>query len=245
MSRFFVSPADIDGANIRVTDKRDIHHMTEVLRLGAGDEIIVSDSTGWDYICEIASCAKDEIVCRICDKMKDTKEPLTKITLFQGVPKGQKLDDTVRKTTELGISCVVPVFMKRTVVKDNGSYSKKCDRFRAIALEASKQSGRGVVPEISDAVSFDEMIRMLERFDLVVFCYENEDKQTLKDVLRDLDERPRTAALIIGPEGGFSDDEAEKLISAGCSPASLGRTILRTETAGTAALAMMLYELEL
>lgn len=245
MSRFFVTPADIDGAVIRITDKKDIHHMTEVLRLGAGDEIVVSDSLAWEYACVIEEAGKDGVTARITDKMKDTKEPLTKVTLFQGVPKGQKLDDTVRKTTELGISEVVPVFMKRTVVKDNGGYGKKCERFRAIATEASKQSGRNVVPLIHDAVGFDGMMDMLKGFDEVVFCYENEDKRTLKDELTGLEKRPDSLALVIGPEGGFADEEAAMLLDAGYAPVSLGRTIMRTETAGTAALAMIMYELEL
>ena len=245
MSRFFVSAADIDGAEVRITDAGDIHHLSQVLRLGIGDEITVSDSFEWEYICVIEEITKEAVVCRIEDKMKFATEPFTKVTLFQGVPKGQKLDDTVRKTTELGVSGIVPVFMKRTVVKDNGGYSKKVARFRTIAVEASKQSGRNIVPDVNDAVGFNEMMKMLESFDLVLFCYENEDKRTIKDALEGLEKRPVSVALVIGPEGGFADDEAERLQDAGHQPVSLGRTILRTETAGTAALAMIMYGLEL
>ncbi len=245
MSRFFVTPADIDGAVIHLTDKGDIHHMSEVLRLSAGSRITVSDSYEWEYSCVIESITREEITAKIVDKQKDSREPSVSVTLFQGIPKGQKLDDTVRKTTELGISAIVPVFMKRTVVKDNGGYSKKCERFRNIAAEASKQSGRIIIPDVSDPVSFKNMMGMLDGYDMVVFCYENEDQLTLKDELRSRGEKPSSVAVIIGPEGGFSEEEAAELSGRGFRPVTLGRTVLRTETAGTAALAMILYEFEL
>ena len=245
MSRFFVGPGSVREEAVIITRPEDIHHIVDVLRLALGDTIVAADIEGWEYTCEIEAISKVSVRAVITDIQKASKEPETRVTLFQGVAKGGKLDDTVRKTTEIGVSAIVPVFMKRTVVADKGNYSKKVKRFRTIAEEASKQSGRGVIPEISDAVSFDEMIDMLGKFDLVIFCYENEDGRTIKDALREADVKPSNIALVIGPEGGFSDDEAETLSRIAAEQVSLGKTILRTETAGIAALSMIMYEYEL
>ena len=180
---------------------------------------------------------------RITDKQSFAREPVTRVTLFQGIPKAGKMDLIVQKCVELGIDSIVPVFMERTVVNDNGKIGKKTERWQKISDEACKQCRRGIVPHIADAVSHSEMMDMLDDFDLVLFPYENETGNTIKDSLRNLSTKPKTVAIVIGPEGGFSDSEAKNLKKYEC--VSLGKTILRTETAGIAALAMTMYELEL
>ena len=245
MSRFFVDPSQIGDSQAVICDRDDIKHIKNVLRMKKGDTVTLSDSDSWEYQCSIDEISPDEITLKILDKQRFASEPDIKVTLFQGVPKGSKLDDVVRKTTEMGISEIVPVFMDRSVVRDNGSYHKKVTRLRSIADEASKQSGRGRIPKVSDSCGFDEMVGMLEDFDLVIFPYENEDERTIKDPLRQMEQKPDNVAVIIGPEGGFSEKEACTIKKTKAHAVSLGRSILRTETAGIVALAMIMYELEL
>lgn len=244
MSRFFVSENDIGDSVIVITDPDDLRHMRKVLRLKAGDEIEVSDSVKWEYSAVIENLTGDSAVLRICDKQAFSREPSVHVTLFQGVPKASKMDEIVKKCTEMGVSEIYPVFMDRTVVVEKDGFQKKIARWQKIAAEAVKQCRRGKVPEIGDRLLFPDMVRMLGDFDAVIFPYENEMGRTIKDALRS-GEAARRLAVIIGPEGGFSDSEAEKLKSSGADCVSLGKTILRTETAGLAAISMIMYELEL
>lgn len=244
MSRFFVAPECVGADSIVIDSRDDIHHMTKVLRLSEGDKIDVSDSVRWEYLCEIKEINSTAVVLRILDKQGFSTEPDIKVTLFQGIPKGSKFETIVQKTVELGIDAIQPVFMARTVVVDKGNYSKKVTRLNKIAAEAVKQCKRGVIPQVEDAIRFKEMLALLNDYDMVLFPYENEKCTTIKDVLRNCQD-VRNIAVIIGPEGGFSDDEAEQVVSAGGLSVSLGKTTLRTETAGMAALAMIMYELEM
>lgn len=244
MRNFFVNSSSIDEDKIKITDKNDIIHITKVLRLRSREKIKISDSTGWEYICEISEIHSDRIITVICDRQKNSTEPNLEVTLFQGIPKAGKLDDTVRKVTELGIHEIFPVFMARTVITDNGNYGKKVMRLQKIAVEASKQCKRGKIPQINDKIDFNTMLKKLECFDLNLFLYEDENNITLKNILNKADKDTKTVAIIIGPEGGFSEPEANALKEKAFS-ASLGKTILRTETAGVAALSMVMYALEM
>lgn len=244
MSRFFVSPENIGEDNIIIDNREDLHHMVKVLRLSAGDEIDVSDSSQWEYRCEILSVDADSAVARIVDKQKFTAEPDVKVTLFQGIPKQGKMEVIVQKCVELGVESIVPVFMARTVVVDKGNFGKKIQRWQKVSDEAVKQCRRGIIPQVQEPVRTAEAIEQFDRFDLVLFPYENEDGRTIKDELRSCG-APRNVAVIIGPEGGFSDEEAGAIVNAGGRSVSLGKTTLRTETAGMAAIAMIMYELEL
>ena len=245
MSRFFVDAADIGENSIYIDSKEDIRHMIKVLRLVSGDHIEVSDSMEWEYEAEIISIDEHCVEARILDKQKFAREPEVKVTLFQGIPKQSKMETIVQKCVELGVFSIVPVFTERTVVVDKGNFRKKQDRWQKVSAEAVKQCRRGIVPEIGQAVKFAQMAEQLKAFDLVLFPYENETGTTMKDCLRNLKQRPETIALIIGPEGGFSDKEADRLKELGANCVTLGKTILRTETAGPAALSMVMYELEL
>lgn len=257
MHRFFVDKAAVGAAYIEITDKENVGHISRVLRLRPEDRIIVSDGEGWDYLCALEEITKQSVLARIEDKQKNATEPMARVTLYQGVPKGGKLDLTVQKCIELGVAGIVPVFMKRSVTADKGNFAKKTDRLRAIAEAAAKQSGRGLIPDVGDAVVFRDMMAALEAYPLVVFPYENEEGTTLKDALlgarragilpaQGALEQPVDIAVVIGPEGGFAEEEAASLKQLpNCCCVSLGKRILRTETAGMAALSMLLYELEL
>lgn len=245
MSRFFVDAADVGENSIFIHSKEDIKHMVKVLRLREGDKIEISDSAQWEYQAEIRAMEADFVEARILDKQKFAREPELRVTLFQGIPKQSKMETIIQKCVELGAFSLVPVFMERTVVVDKGNFEKKQQRWQRIAAESVKQCRRGIIPEIKEAMKLPDMIKTLSEFDLVLLPYENETGRTIKDSLRSQMRRPKDIALIIGPEGGFSDQEAETLKQAGADQVSLGKTILRTETAGPAALAMVMYELEL
>lgn len=245
MSRFFTDASQVDDQYIRITDKQDIKHMIKVLRLKEGDSVEISDSASWEYTGIIDEIFDNEVVLRIADKQQFEREPEIEVTLFQGIPKAGKMETIVQKCVELGVYAVVPVFMDRTVVVEKGNFSKKIDRWQKVSDEAVKQCRRGKIPEIVKQKKFDEAVEMLKNFDLVIFPYENEKGYSIKDCLRSLEKKPKTVGIIVGPEGGFSDREVNALDGIHAERVTLGKTILRTETAGMAALAMTMYELEL
>ena len=252
MSRFFVTPEDIGNNLITIHSTEDIHHMMKVLRLKEGDEVDVSDGVEWEYHARIESLSREEVQLQILDKQAFAAEPAVRVTLFQGIPKQGKMETIIQKCVELGVHRIVPVFMDRTVVVDRGNFSKKVNRWNKVSAEAVKQCRRGIIPEVALPVKTEDVLRdrdnsgtpdMLGEFDLVLFPYENEKGATIKDALQKTN--AANVAVIIGPEGGFSDEEALAIIGAGGVSVSLGKTILRTETAGMAAIAMIMYELEL
>lgn len=275
MARFFVTKEAVKEELIEITDRDDIRHIGKVLRLAEGDFIDVSDSEEYEYRVELTEVSKEAVRGRIQDKQSFSREPGLLVTLYQAVPKQGKMETIIQKAVELGIHRVVPVFTKRCVVTDNGSFGKKIERWQKVAAEAVKQCRRGIVPQVDDSMAFDRMTREISRdYDLVLFLYENEQKTTIKEILREFnaewvlasamdgmaafaetggdggdgmrDSRKKpSVALIVGPEGGFSDEEAAALKDGPARCATLGRTILRTETAGMAALAMVMYEMEL
>lgn len=245
MSRFFVDSSSIGNSSITVTDKEDIRHILKVLRLGSGDEVDISDGVQWEYRAVIKEASQDQILFQICDKQSFSAEPELKITLFQGIPKSGKMESIIQKCVELGVNAIVPVFMDRTVVIEKAGFDKKLQRWQKISDEAVKQCRRGIIPQIADRIRFDEMPSLLKDYDLVLFPYENEKDCSIKEALRHMKQKPKTMALIIGPEGGFSSKEAEALAETKAISVTLGKTVLRTETAGMAALAMVMYELEL
>jgi len=245
MNRFFVSPNQIEDQVIRIVRKEDLHHIKNVLRLRAGEPIEVSDGVQWEYEGIIGQHEPEGLKIEIVKRQTFAREPKAHITLFQGIPKQGKMDFIIQKAVELGVSEVVPVFMARTVVTDKGNFGKKLVRYEMIAEEAAAQSGRGIVPYIRQAITFDKVPEVLDPDSTVLFLYENEKNTTIKDVLRGLQAPPKRIALIVGPEGGFDGKEAELLKEKGIYGVTLGKTILRTETAGLAALAMCMYELEL
>lgn len=255
MIKFFVDRENIIGDKIYIEDREDIKHLVKVLRARPGDEVVISDKERYEYETEILEIGELEVVLGIKDRHEFAAEPFTKVTLYQGVPKASKLETVVQKTVELGVKRIVPVFMARTVVSDKGNFGKKRDRLQKIADEAVKQCKRGIIPEVADAIGFSEMIEELAElnYDAILVAYEDEKGYSIKDALRGGGadaplRRGSDVALIIGPEGGFEEDEVECILDEfdrKASAVTLGKTILRTETAGPAALAMIMYELEL
>ena len=246
MSRFFTDPENIGANTITIDNTDDLHHMMKVLRLKEGDEVDVSDGVRWEYRARIESLSREEAEILILDKQAFASEPSVKVTLFQGIPKQGKMETIIQKCVELGVYEIVPVFMDRTVVVDRGKFGRKIERWNKVSAEAVKQCRRGIIPKVGEAVRMPDVIERFSEFDLILIPYENEMKTTMKQVLRACSrEKPSSIAVLIGPEGGFSDAETEDVISAGGRSVTLGKTTLRTETAGMAALSMIMYELEM
>lgn len=243
MNRFFVEKSNIKDNTIMVSDKEDIRHISKVLRLKTKDIIEVSDGESYEYLAEISKATQDFIEADIVEKYPFQREPLLDITLYQGVPKQSKMETIVQKSVELGASSIIPVFTERTVVQDKGHFNKKVERWQKISYGASKQSKRGIVPKVENPLTFDEMLQDIQDKQLVLLLYEDEKNTKIKDILRKQN-GIKNMAIIVGPEGGFSEKEVIKIIGQGAVSVSLGKTILRTETAGAAALAMVSYELE-
>lgn len=242
MPKFFVPKENINGDTI-IINSEDVSHITRVLRMNEGDKLLLCDSKGFDYDVEITEISQKEIICHILDTKKSDTEPNIEVILFQGLPKASKMEYIIQKTTELGISKIVPCTLSRCVVKlENAkAEAKKIDRWQKITEAAAKQSGRGIVPEIANAATLSEAITQLKECDIAFAPYECEDMQTLKSVLTSV-ENPKKIGFIIGPEGGFDIKEIEQLRNAGIKTVTLGKRILRTETAGEAVLAMTMYE---
>ncbi|MEG1929894.1 MAG: RsmE family RNA methyltransferase [Anaerovorax sp.] len=244
MSRFFVDETAIQGEKINITDRDDMKHISKVLRMNKGDFLDISDSKKYEYRAEIQQIAMEGILCHIHSKQLFAREPKIQITLFQGVPKQGKMETIIQKTVELGVGQITPVFTSRCVVADKGNFDKKIERWQKISDEAVKQCKRGMKPKVNSPLQFYELAETLQNFQLILFPYENEEEITIKHILRKM-KGVENVAIIIGPEGGFTEEEAESIKNIGGRCVTLGKTILRTETAGMAALAMTMYELEL
>lgn len=238
MRRFFCD--NITGSTATITDD-DAHHLSRVLRMKAGDALSLCDGMGFEYDAVIASVSPEAIVCTLGERRASEAESPVRVTLFQCLPKSGKMELIVQKCTELGVFAVVPVFSARCVVQPGKDYDKKRERYNRVALEAAKQSRRAMVPEVNPLVKLEKID--VSQFDLFLIAYEDENALTLKQALRAAN-APKSIALLIGPEGGLEESEVARLVSAGAVSVSLGKRILRTETAGMAMLAQTLYEVE-
>jgi 16S rRNA (uracil1498-N3)-methyltransferase len=212
----------------------DALHISKSLRKQPGD-IVVFSHGGNDYSCEITDVTRGVLTFRVAAKTPVNSEPNISLTLFLALPKQDKLDFTVEKCTEIGVSEFVPFLCER-VIPSPRDFSKKRDRLSRIAESAAKQSGRGVIPTVGGLMSFNNMVKALSGFDLALFCYENGGER----LSRDLFEGKKRIAVIIGAEGGFSADEAAALNAAGVTDIWLGERILRCETAPIAASAIIM-----
>ncbi|MBP3360023.1 MAG: 16S rRNA (uracil(1498)-N(3))-methyltransferase [Clostridia bacterium] len=241
MPKFFVEPSKVRDGKI-IIDTEDVKHITRVLRMDTGSKLTVCDTCGFDYLAEVSSVSEKAVICTVLEKEKSDSEPKVQITLYQALPKGTKMEYIIQKTTELGIYRIVPVMMSRCVSKINsrGDGEKKAARWQKIAESAAKQSGRGIIPEVCPPVSFAEALGSLKSAELAFAPYECEAENGLKGLIHGA--AYEKAAFIIGPEGGFDPAEAELLKKSGIATVTLGKRILRTETAGEAVLAMMMYE---
>jgi 16S rRNA (uracil1498-N3)-methyltransferase len=245
MNRFFVDdPGAFSDRSVVITGE-DVNHVKNVLRLKENDELIVSDGRGRDYHCRISGITNEEVVADICDICDNFSELSTEITLFQGFPKGDKMELIIQKTVELGVTRIVPVMTKRTVVKlDDKKAKKKTERYNMIAESAAKQSGRGMIPEVTMPVSFAEAVSMAEKLDMNIIPYEEaEGVEYSRNIIKSIKGK-KSLGIFIGPEGGFAREEVEKALDTGASAITLGHRILRTETAGMAVISIIMFELE-
>ena len=252
MSKFFVKTEQINNNDIVIIGD-DVNHIINVLRMKKTDEIqICNQDTGDNDNAEIVNYSKNEVECKIISKINETTESNVHITLFQGIPKFEKMELIIQKNTEVGIKSIVPVIMERTVVKlDEKIASKKLERWQKIAEIAAKQSMRDIIPQIGNITKLKDIDTT--EFDAVLVAYENEEHNMLKTELQKLErkiksnnssEQQYNIAIVIGPEGGISEKELVMLAEKNAKFVSLGKRILRTETAGVVMAGNIIYELE-
>ncbi len=230
MSKFFVDKCQVFVDNITITGT-DVNHISRVLRMREGDEIKICDKEGTDYFCEIETIEKDSVSCKILDKETCPAEPGVKVTLYQCIPKSGKMDSIIQKAVELGVYEIVPVLSKRCVAK-----GEKGDRWQKISYEAAKQCGRGIIPKVHSAVSFTEAAKSLSEKELALFPYEEATDGSLRNIPTEV----KSVGIIIGPEGGFDKSEVEKGKEHGARIVTLGKRILRTETAGSTVISIVM-----
>lgn len=239
MHKFFVSSENRDNENIYILGQ-DRKHIKDVLRLNVGDEICVNVDE-ISYITKIKDIDSDKVTVVILKEIEHSNEPKVNITLYQGLAKGSKMDFIVQKCTEIGVKNFYGVEMERSVVKAKNDKWKqgKIDRYQKIIDEASKQSKRDFIPEFKGIISNKEMLENLKN-QIVIVPYESEDEKSFKDILSSIG--TDKINIVIGPEGGFDEEEIQNLEDIGANIISLGKRILRTETAGLVASTIVLYE---
>lgn len=237
MYHFYTDKANISEKTISIFGE-DVNHIKNVLRMKEGEEIIICDSEGTDYHSKIVSLGKDEVVAEILDSGISEAELPFRVHLFQGLPKKDKMEMIIQKSVELGVHEIIPVMTRRVIVKidDKKKEESKIKRWQAISESAAKQSGRGIIPHISGCMSFKEALSKAQKMDKILIPYENADSSPLgmkasRELLQNIPEGS-DVAVFIGPEGGFEPEEVEEAISSDASAISLGKRILRTETAG-------------
>ena len=246
MSKFFVKDNQINNNRINIVGE-DVNHISNVLRMKKEDELqVCNQETGENYITKITSFSKEKIECEVVKKIDKTVESNVNITLFQGIPKFDKMELIIQKNTEVGVKKIVPVLMERTVVKlDEKTINKKIERWQKISEVAAKQSMRDIIPEVENVIKLKDIEK--QNYDIILVAYENEDKNMLKSELIKLKNKKMNKyniAIVIGPEGGIAEKEIEILKNMGAVFVSLGKRILRTETAGIVMSGNIIYELE-
>ncbi len=252
MPRFFVRSNQIADGIVTIMGD-DAHHISRSLRMAAGEQITVCDMQKFEYLCELTDFLPDRVCARIVKTDKCNTEPPYRAHVFQALPKGDKLDSVIQKAVECGMTELTTFESERCVVRmKDGAESKKLERRERIALEAAKQSGRGILPVIHATCRFSEALSLAKEADLPLFCYEGDGTLPLGRVLKEKRaeflqkgiEEP-SVSIMIGSEGGFSLAEVQAAQNAGMIAVGLGKRILRTETAASFALACLACELEL
>lgn len=244
MYHFFAKDENISSEYIKITGD-DVNHIKNVLRMKNGEETIISDEQGNDYSCEVFELSDDCVIFKVRFVYPQGHELPSKIYLFQGLPKSDKMEMIIQKCVELGVYEIIPVSTKRSIVKlDNKKEESKLKRWQAISESAAKQSKRSIIPNIHSVMSFSEALEYAAELEVRLVPYENakgmEGTRAIFDGIKPGD----GIAVFIGPEGGFDDGEIELAIKSGATPITLGKRILRTETAGMAVMSMLMYKLE-
>jgi 16S rRNA (uracil1498-N3)-methyltransferase len=247
MYQFFVEPSQINVPDKCVVIRGgDVNHIRNVLRMKPGEELNVSNGTdGKEYRCAITAFEEDRVLCELRFVKEDKVELPARVYLFQALPKADKMEWIIQKAVELGVYRIIPVAAKRCVVKlDEKKAAAKIARWQTIAEAAAKQSKRGVIPEISGVMSFAQAVKLAEDMDVKLIPYElAEGMGKTREIIDSLG-AGQDIAVFIGPEGGFETSEVESAMERGMIPITLGKRILRTETAGMTVLSWIMYRLE-
>ena len=244
MHHFFTEPDKVKEDKIFL-EGLDVNHMKNVLRLRVGEEVGINDGEGTEYVCTVDHYEDNMAVLNILSSEKSQQELPSKIYLFQGLPKSDKMELIIQKAVELGVYEVIPVSTRRCVVRlDNKKAAKKVERWQAIALSGAKQSGRGIVPEVKNVMTFNEALKYASNLDVRLIPYElAEGMKGTKELISSI--KPgESVGIFIGPEGGFDEEEVNKANEEGVKTITLGKRILRTETAGLTTLSILMFHLE-
>ena len=248
MPKFFVTTNQIEGKKISIQNE-DVNHIKNVLRAKIDDTIEICDSiTSKNYICKIEQIEDKHIDCHIVEEIESHVEPHIQVSIFQGLPKADKMELVIQKSVELGVYDITPVEMKRCVVKLNDKDKiKKIQRWQKISEGAAKQSGRDRIPTIHPVMNIKAVCENIKEYDLVLVAYENEKENTLKQELKNIKQdqnKQMKIAIIIGPEGGIDKEEIAKFEEYNAKIITLGNRILRTETVALHMLSVIMYELD-
>ena len=243
MDRFFVDKKNINlENNTCIIEGEDVKHISKVLRCRIGEELEVCDNNNNEYICEITNLDKNQVELNIVEKVDIQRESDLKIKVYQGLPKGPKMEMILQKLTEVGVDEIILVQTKRTVVKvDDKKEDKKLERWERIIYEAAKQSKRGKIPSLRGVLTFKEALADMKENDFNIAPYENEKTKSIKQAIKGVN--INNIGIFVGPEGGFEETEIEAIEDIGGQSVSLGPRILRTETASLVASSIVLYEL--
>lgn len=245
MYKFFVTKNQINDDIVEI-DGEDVNHIKNVLRLGIDEEIDACDlESSTNYLCKIIELDNKFVRCQIIDKLESKSEPKTYLHIFQGLPKAEKMETIIQKTIEIGVSEITPVLMNRCVVKlDDKGIDKKISRWQKIAEVAAKQSKRDKIPLVNHPINIKNIYEKIADYDIVLVAYENEENYSIKSALEEIGAKALLKiAVIVGPEGGIEEKEIELLKSFNAKIITLGKRILRTETAPIVLASVIMYEL--
>ena len=243
MYHFFVDEDQISGEYAYIKGGY-VNHIVNVLSMKSGEELLISVKGDWDYLCKIVDIETDRVNLKVLESMEQRELPVN-ITLLQGIPKSDKLEMIIQKAVELGVSEIIPVKTKRVVVKiDEKKADTKVNRWNAIAESAAKQSKRSIIPKVSGPMSIDNALEIVKDFGVKLIPYENADGIDKTRKILDSMDKTKDIAVFIGPEGGFEEAEVERIKNSGFEVITLGKRILRTETAGLALLSNIMIRLE-
>lgn len=245
MHRFYVEEDQISGDEISISGS-DVNHIKNVLRMRENEEIIICNGQGKDFQCIISQISGEEVIGKIQSIVESNTELETKIYLFQGLPKKDKMELIIQKAVELGVYEIIPVMTKRTIVKldEKKKEQKKLERWQNIATSAGKQSARGIIPKVMKPMTYQEALNYAATLDYNIIPYEKADNiDNTRDIIKGVKSK-NSVGIFIGPEGGFEESEIDKAKTIDMKPITLGRRILRTETAGFTIMSIIMFELE-
>ena len=243
MNRFFISPEAISGTSVAIPEEVS-GQIRKVLRLKEGTRVHFLDNLGWLYDSEIHYLDEKHLTAEVLEKRPAEGEPSCCISLYIGLTQREKFEWILQKCTEAGVGRIIPMITERSLIRKTSDVSGKQERWEKILKEASEQCGRGRIPSLQSAVPFTEAVSSGCNADAALFCWEEEKQKSLREILQPISNTAKNISLMIGPEGGFSQEEADLVQAAGWRPVTLGKRIYRMETAALAAVILSLYELE-